>query len=123
GSFRYSFRRLVVLPSPCPRDQVSRLEIGQSPRPGCRALRQVDLRLDRRGDAARDLVLDVEEVGQRAIVTLRPDMVAALGFDQLRRHAEPVPRLAYATFHHIAYAQLLADALHLRRFALVGERR
>src|SRR5258708_15962323 len=56
------------------------------------------------GDRYRlgDLVLDREDIGEIAVVTLGPDVVAGFGLDQLRGDADPVPGFSQASSHHVA---------------------
>ena len=50
-------------------------------------------RLDDARHADRDLVLKVEDIFQRAVEALGPQMRAGHRVDQLRRDAHPVPAL------------------------------
>ena len=82
-----------------------------------------ELRRDRADDAFRDLVLQFEDVVERAFEALRPEMRAGRGVDQLPGDAHPVAGLAHAAFQHVAHAKLAADLLHVHGPALVGEAR
>ena len=70
-----------------------------------------------------DLVLYREDVGEIAIVPLRPDVIPGLGLDELRGDADTITGLAHAAFEHIAHAELAPDLLHLDGLAPVGEAR
>src|SRR6516225_12033946 len=61
-------------------------------------LGRVELRFDRRDDTLGDLVLHRENVDKIAVVTLRPDMIAGFGLDQLCGDAQPIAALADAAF-------------------------
>ena len=77
-------------------------------------------RLDQdRGDAAGDLVLDGKDVVHRPVEAVRPDMVASLGVDQLRRDPGAIPGLANAAFEDVARSELLGGLTYVRRSALV----
>ena len=80
-----------------------------------------DSRSDGPGDRQRDLVLHCKYVGQITVVTLRPNVVAGLGVDELRGHANPLAAPAHAAFQHVAHAEFAPDLLHVDRIALVGE--
>ena len=80
-------------------------------------------RLDRADDAQGDLVLQFEDVVERAIIALGPDMRAARRRDQLRGDPHAVAGLAQAAFEDIAHAELAADLLQVDGPALVSEGR
>src|SRR5215472_12018358 len=64
-------------------------------------------------DRAGDLVLDLEQLADVAIVAFGPDMIARRGIDQLRRDAQPLDRFADAALDHISDAELAAETLHV----------
>ena len=68
---------------------------------------QLDLELG--DDRLRDLVLDQEDVGQIAVISLGPKMTAVPAVDQLGRDANSRPRLSNAAFEDIAHAQFPCD--------------
>jgi hypothetical protein len=80
-------------------------------------------RLDRTDDVARDLILHGEDVAERAVVALGPDMRAGFRLDQLRGDAHARADRAVAALHHVAHAELAADAADVDRASLVGEAR
>src|SRR5262249_52400639 len=82
-----------------------------------------EFRLDSAGDGVGDLVLQFEQIGQIAVVSLGHYVMVCVGPDQLHRDADPLPRFAYAAFEDIAYTQFLADLLDVDGFAFVGEGR
>src|SRR5262245_24512462 len=47
-----------------------------------------------------DFVLQRENVGEVTIVTLGPNMISRLGFDQLRSDADTIAEFAQAAFEH-----------------------
>ena len=68
-----------------------------------------ELRAERVRKARNDLVLHVEEVGHGLIEPFRPEMMAALGVDELDADAHPITRALNAALQHIANVQLAAD--------------
>src|SRR6516225_12390159 len=78
---------------------------------------------DRANDAQGNLVLHRENVVERAIVALGPDMPAAPRLDQLCRQTDAVASLAQAAFEDIAHAELAADLLHVDGAAFEGKGR
>src|SRR5207237_7869399 len=75
------------------------------------------------GDRHRlgDLVLEREDVSQIAVVAFRPDMLSALGLDQLRGDPEPVAGLAQAALEHVPNAELTPDLRHIDRTGLMAQ--
>ena len=80
-------------------------------------------RLDDTYNADRQLVLDGEDIVERAVVMVGPDVGAGSGVDQLSRDANAVPGFPDAAFEGVAHAQLAADLLQVHRLAPVGEAR
>src|ERR1700730_1103295 len=76
---------------------------------------------ERADDLAGDLVLHGEDVGKLAVVTVRPDVRAGRGVDQLGRDAHPIVDLAHAAFDHVAHAELATHLGDADRTALVDE--
>jgi len=68
------------------------------------------------------LVLHHEDLCKIAVIALGPDMLIALGFNQLRCDADAVAGFAQTALEHIAHAELAPDPLHIDGAALVGER-
>ena len=85
------------------------------------AVREVS---DERGDdLAGEFVLHREHVFDLAVVTLRPQVVAGRGLDELRRYTDPVAAFAYAALEDVAHVERLAHVRHVHGLTLVGERR
>src|SRR5438094_6837075 len=80
-------------------------------------------RFDHAGNAASHFVLEVEDVLERAVEPIGPEMRAGFGIDQLPCDPHPVAGLAHRAFEHVAYAKFARDTLHLDRLPLVGEAR
>ena len=85
------------------------------------ALRGQQVRLDRRRDAAGDLVLHGENVAELAVVSFGPVMAAGRRIDELRGDAQPVAGPAHAAFEHVAHAERARDFLHVDGAVLVDE--
>src|SRR5437762_3351252 len=79
-----------------------------------------DLRLHRRHNRVRNLILNGEKILNWSIVPFCPKMRVGLRVDELcgNSHARPSP--ANAAFEHIAYAQFPPDLLDDNRFAFVS---
>ncbi len=84
-------------------------------------LRAENLRPDAPCNRLADLVLKLEDVLKLAIVVVRPDVLPRRGVDKLRGDADSASRPAYAPFHHVANAQLMADLLDIDRSPPVDE--
>ena len=76
---------------------------------------------DSLGNGARDLILEREDVGELAVVGLRPDLKAVCGIDQLRRNAHAPAVLTNASFHDPAHVQRPRDLLDVCLAILEGE--
>ncbi len=72
-------------------------------------------------DRAGNLVLHLEKVIERAIVGLRPQVIAGVGPDQLSRDAYRVAGFAYAAFEHVGDVQRPRNIGNRRLFALEVE--
>ena len=91
---------------------------GEALRPlaaGQRDLGRADRRAHGAGDALGDLVLEVEEVVDDAVVAVGPEMRAGNGVDELRGDAHPVAGLAQAPFEDVAHAEGARDLAHVDR--------
>ena len=71
----------------------------------------------------RHLVLKLEDVFERAVEAIGPEMRAGDRIDQLRGDAHPVAALAHRAFEHVAHAEFAADLLHVDGLPFVGEAR
>jgi hypothetical protein len=72
------------------------------------------------GDGGGDFILDGEDVGHLAVVTLGPEMVSIRGLDELGRHADAVTGLADAPFQNMLDAELAGDLRNFHILALEG---
>src|SRR5262245_56970689 len=68
-----------------------------------------------------DFVLQRENVGEVTIVTLGPNMISRLGFDQLRSDADTIAEFAQAAFEHIAHTEFPPHQLYVDCASLVSE--
>jgi hypothetical protein len=68
-----------------------------------------------------DLVLHVEQICERLVEPLGPEMIASLRVDQLHIDAHAVSAALNAALEHIAYVQIAPDLLQVDGFALVSE--
>src|SRR6516165_2718604 len=98
-------------------------EIGCRPRCGSPHLGRLQCRLDDAGDADRDPVLQLEDVLQRAVETVGPQMRTGECIDQLAGDANPLAGFANRAFEDVANAELSADLVHINGAALIGEGR
>jgi hypothetical protein len=89
-------------------------------RPG--GLRSDQLDAEGVGEAARDLVLQGEQIARVAIEPLGPKMRIGCGIDQLGADADPVARSPDAPFQHVAHTQLAADLLGIDGLVSIRER-
>jgi hypothetical protein len=80
-------------------------------------------RFDVAGDARCHLVLEAENIRERAIEAFRPKMCAGECIDQLRGDAHLFTRLAHRALEHIAHAKLVPDRLHVHSLTFVDEGR
>src|SRR5216683_164111 len=80
-------------------------------------------RLDRSDHTEGDLVLQREDVVDRAIVAFGPDVPAALGLDQLAGDADAAHRPAHAAVEHIAHPEFATDLADVRGFPFVSRAR
>ena len=78
--------------------------------------------LQRLHDRAGNLVLHRENVIERPVIGLRPQVRAVGGADQLRGNAQLVAGLAHTAFQHMGDVQLLRDLSDLDVLALESER-
>src|SRR5262249_23005915 len=80
-------------------------------------------RLDRADHALGDPILELEHIGDLAVVTIAPHVRACRGLDELRGDPKAVAALAHAALHHVADAELAPDFANIDGLALVRERR
>ncbi len=116
----------IVLPPVCPQmrqraqHQVVGGEAFRAFALGERDLRLLDRRMHRARDLFGDLVLEIEQVVDHAVVGIGPEMRAAGRVDELCRHPDSVMRLAQRSFEHVADAERPRDLADISRPALVG---
>src|ERR1700745_4354125 len=67
-------------------------------------------------------ILKFENILQRAVEFVRPNMIARCCFDQLSSHPHAVACLADAPFQHVVDTKLLSNPLYVNRLALVRKR-
>ena len=72
---------------------------------------------------ARDLVLQIENVLQLAIVMFRPHVVAGLGIDELCCNSHPVAGPAHAALDDVAHTEFISDFSNIWRLSLICESR
>ncbi len=77
---------------------------------------------ERAGDRARDLVLHGEDVVERPVEALRPELVPARHVDELCRHAQAPARLPDAALEDGAHSEALADRANVLGLVLERER-
>src|SRR5271165_6735763 len=85
--------------------------------------RLAELRFNRADDAARYLVLQLEDVVEHAVEAVCPDVSPSRRVDQLAGNAHTVTGLADASFEHIAHPEFTSDLAQIGRFALVCKAR
>src|SRR6185437_891359 len=81
------------------------------------------LRLDRAGNSARDPILKLENIVERAVEAVRPDMSSGYRLDQLPADAHTIASLPDRAHEDVADAELAADLLRIDGLPLVGEAR
>ena len=67
--------------------------------------------------------MKLEDVFERTVEAIGPEMRAGHRVDQLPGDPQPVPALAHGAFEHIAHAKLTPDLLHIDRLTLVRKTR
>src|SRR5262245_1930743 len=82
-----------------------------------------ELRPDRIHDAIGDVILPAEDVGDRAIVPVGPDVNTLGGIDQLRGDPYAAAGLAYAAFENVPRSQLAAEFPDVDRLTFAGKGR
>src|SRR5438105_2751986 len=100
-------------PSPAAHDEVPCVGIALIFRVDSAAHVLDQLKVERNGDPARDLVLQGEQIAYVSVEALGPQMRVALGIDQLGVDADLVARPSDASLQYIAHAKLTADLLRV----------
>ena len=108
-------------PIESPEPEVQRIRIGGRLRPS--RLDAGDLGAQLVGDPRDDLVLHVEQFGDRLVEPLGPEMGGRLRLDQLHVDPHPVAAALDAALEHVAHVEVPADLADVDRLAPVGESR
>ena len=118
-----AFRRLPEVLLPAFQKAVVSLRDFGFPRryPILFALRQFDRK--RSHDPVRNLVLQRENILERAVVALGPDMRVRFRVDQLRIDPDLVSGAAHAALEHVANAELLGNPGNIYRRVFIGKNR
>src|SRR5258708_33513430 len=82
-------------------------------------LGELQCRLDRCGDTLGNPVLQLEDVPRIAIETVRPEIGARRGIDELAGDAKLVATAADAALQHVRHAKLPPNLADIHRSALV----
>src|SRR5262249_54211279 len=81
--------------------------------PGALDCDLLQFRRNRADHARGDLILQIEDIIERALEAIRPQVTASGGIDQLSGDAHAVRRLAYAAFEQIANTEFTTDLLRI----------
>jgi hypothetical protein len=81
------------------------------------------LGIQRVREARDDFVLHVEQIGERLVEPLSPEMIAGFSVDELHIDAHAVAAALNAALEDIADVQLAADLLQVDGLAFVSESR
>ena len=85
------------------------------------AFNRHQLGFDRGRHAPRNIVLQLENIGQLAIIVLGPMLHTARRAGQLRGNPQPVSRLLDTPFENITNTEIAADLGNLHALVLVNE--
>ena len=69
------------------------------------------------------MVLQIEDIFERTIKTVCPEMCSGFGIDKLSGDTNAISGLAHTTFEYVADAQLAADLFHVHGPAFVRKTR
>ena len=105
----------------CAKIEVVGIQIVWTLSPGALNLAALQARFDNADHTIGDSVLEVEHVLRISVISVRPEMRAGLGFDELRCDAQAVAGLSHAPFKEVANAKLAPDLAHIDGLALVDE--
>src|SRR4051794_24758436 len=92
-------------------------------RSGTLNFRLLKLRLNRTGNAGRDLVLQTENVLQASLEVICPNVSASGSIDQLTCEAHAISSFAYSSLKQVAHAQFPANLSYVYCPTLVSEAR
>jgi hypothetical protein len=71
----------------------------------------------------RDVVLNLEDIRQIAVVAIRPYVPAGCSVGKLRANPDALASTADGTFEHRSHAKVAADGTNVDRAPLIGEAR
>src|SRR5262245_30057879 len=108
--------------SPRPEGDFVRSEIARALPSSLRLLSRLNLWRNRTDNGLCQLLLQLEDILQHAVVALCPNLITGERIDQLARHTYSIRRLADAAFQHIPNAEFLPDLLNVGRLTFVRER-
>src|SRR5204862_6839389 len=91
------------------RVQIKRSDVGRRRLFNSTLLAWRKLGLELIGDGFCDFALNSENVGQSAIVSLRPEMCVGSRIDQLRVYSYAIASTLNASFQDMRHAELLSD--------------
>jgi hypothetical protein len=74
-----------------------------------------------RDDAACDVILNIKEVRQRAVVAVTPDVIACARLQKMNVDADPFSSPPHTAFDDISYAEVVSDLSHIGSGAFVGK--
>jgi hypothetical protein len=101
----------------------NRIDIATRSSPCALYLSTVEFWFDGSYDLSRYSVLQIENIVQRAVKSIRPQMSTCSGVDKLSGNPHATTGLADASFEHITHTQLTPNLLDINCLALVGETR
>ena len=112
-------RESFMRPNPALKAEVQRIGVRLSL--GATGLGRKDLRAERIRKPCDDFVLQIEEIGEGLVESLRPKVTAALRVDQLNIDPDAIAVPLNATLQDIANIQIAPDLLQIDTPPLVGE--
>ena len=77
--------------------------------------------LDSADDAQRDLVLKCEDVTERPVISLSPDVSTARRFNKLASDTDAIAGFTQTAFEHVPDTKFSASLLYVDRAALKGK--
>jgi hypothetical protein len=80
-----------------------------------------ELGIQRVGELRYDLILHIEQIGDRFVEALGPQVIGCFSIDKLHVNPDPIAAPLDRAFEHVANVQLAADLLEINRPALVGK--
>src|ERR1700742_2659374 len=111
----------LFLQRECPQFVIPGTEVGRMFACDAACLGPGDLRFDRDANAFGDLILDVEDVGYAAVVTLSKQVMTRCGLDQLDGNSNLFAYAAGAALHEIGSTEILAYIGNILWLVLVSE--